>query len=449
MALDLFRVEKGFEITGENESSGLQILKGSSAPGGDAGEQDDAPIGSLYLRSNGQLYTKTADTNAVSDWEEKTSANLSNLSWRSELVRAATNDTLTAGNTDPSTWTDNDSGIDDTDFAVGEYVIGDVDGTPALWEITAISSPNITLAAAGDPLAANDTFVVQKYLPDTPAGQENAAIVTYDGTNAIKIADFDWALATGINLSGGYTPGSGNITSADTVESAIQKLDGNNDAQDSVLGTSQGATNLGTFTGTTITDNTSVKGALQELETEVELKADQTVVDEIDQNVDDLITLSGVAENSTDLGSFTGDTIPDNQTIKQALQALETAYENVAPGKEIEATGITTISTVDEIAVDNGDMAEWEVVVIDETTPNKKEFMKVTALHDGTSSADATDVDYSKNTKLKTNGGVSFNLTVDLNGTGASQTMRLRVSAGSAVTVRARMTSVNDTVTPA
>jgi hypothetical protein len=45
------------------------------------------------------------------------------------------------------------------------------------------------------------------------------------------------------------------------------------------------------------------------------------------QDVADLATLSGVAANSTDLGTFTGTTIPDTQTIKQALQALETKAE--------------------------------------------------------------------------------------------------------------------------
>jgi len=44
-------------------------------------------------------------------------------------------------------------------------------------------------------------------------------------------------------------------------------------------------------------------------------------------SVDDLITLSGVAEGSLNLGTFTGTTINDNQTVKQALQALETEVE--------------------------------------------------------------------------------------------------------------------------
>ena len=51
-------------------------------------------------------------------------------------------------------------------------------------------------------------------------------------------------------------------------------------------------------------------------------------------SVDDLITLSGVAEGSQHLGAFTGSTIADNQTIKVALQALETAVEGAAGGHD-------------------------------------------------------------------------------------------------------------------
>jgi len=44
---------------------------------------------------------------------------------------------------------------------------------------------------------------------------------------------------------------------------------------------------------------------------------------------DDLITLSGVLAGSTNNGSFSGSTIPDNSTTKAALQALETALEAI------------------------------------------------------------------------------------------------------------------------
>ena len=44
-------------------------------------------------------------------------------------------------------------------------------------------------------------------------------------------------------------------------------------------------------------------------------------------SVDDLVTLSGVADGAANLGEFTGSTITDNQTLKAALQLVETALE--------------------------------------------------------------------------------------------------------------------------
>ena len=53
--------------------------------------------------------------------------------------------------------------------------------------------------------------------------------------------------------------------------------------------------------------------------------------------VDDLITLSGVAEGAANLGAFTGSTIADNQTVKAALQALETFVETLGGGVDFTA----------------------------------------------------------------------------------------------------------------
>jgi hypothetical protein len=57
-------------------------------------------------------------------------------------------------------------------------------------------------------------------------------------------------------------------------------------------------------------------------------------------SVDDLITLSGVAEGSANLGTFTGSTVSDNQTVKQAIQALETAVE----GKQASITTVLALT---------------------------------------------------------------------------------------------------------
>ena len=103
----------------------------------------------------------------------------------------------------------------------------------------------------------------------------------------------------------------------------------------SLTGVSKDAANLGTFTGSTIADSSTVKAAIQALETAVETKATSAVVTEVDANVDDLITLTGVAENTTGLGTFTGSTISDGSNIKDALQDLETAAEAAASGSAV------------------------------------------------------------------------------------------------------------------
>lgn len=51
---------------------------------------------------------------------------------------------------------------------------------------------------------------------------------------------------------------------------------------------------------------------------------------DVQADVDDLIVLSGVAAGANDLGTFTGTTIPDNSDNKEAFQALETAGETNA-----------------------------------------------------------------------------------------------------------------------
>jgi len=102
-----------------------------------------------------------------------------------------------------------------------------------------------------------------------------------------------------------------------------------------LTGVAKDSAHLGTFTGSTIADSATLKAAIQALETAVETKATSAVVTEVDGNVDDLISLSGVAENQTGLGTFTGSTISDGANIKDALQDLETAAEAAASGSAV------------------------------------------------------------------------------------------------------------------
>mgnify|MGYP001207206559 CR=1 FL=1 len=60
--------------------------------------------------------------------------------------------------------------------------------------------------------------------------------------------------------------------------------------------------------------------------------------------IDNLATLTGVAKNSTNLGTFTGSTISDSRTVKAALQDLETSLEQVSGGGS-GATSVAVAST--------------------------------------------------------------------------------------------------------
>lgn len=488
MARELFWIEKGLRIGDENSDTAfIELLQGTSAPGGDAGEQDAAPIGSLFVQRNGAssaLYQKVANAGSTSDWVENGSSNAQVGNWRGEFVRAVTNDTVTAGvgrDLTASPFADDEgTQLTAADFTVGEFLIADADGTPVLLEVTNVSAPSVTFSTPGSApaLSSGDTFISPNYLPDSPGGQEGQAIVNYNGSIIVKVGDIDWNFADGINLAAGYAAGSGDVSNSDTVQSAIEKLDGNNDAQDQVLGTAQGDTDLGTFSGSTIADNESVKGALQDLETAYEetdanvddlitlsgvpenstdlgtftgstigdnlnnkqaLQALETFAeseaadqDEIEQNVDDLITLSGVAENSTDLGTFTGDLLADGLTTKAALQRLEDLLEEL---KMVEVTGVTAITTIDEVPVSTYSAVKWFVEAFEEATPANKKALEVYALNNGTA------IDENVVSRLRV--GSNFNLVVSGDISGGN--MRLRVSSSTAgVTVRARRIGVVD-----
>lgn len=151
-------------------------------------------------------------------------------------------------------------------------------------------------------------------------------------------------------------------------------------------------------------------------------------------NVDNLVGLSGVAVNSTNLGTFTGTTIPDSSTVKSALQSLETAVESISAGGTVSA--ITTITTVDSILVDNYGSVEWYLQITLDSDPTRKLVEKIHAAHNGTVSADATTSDYTIFGKLQIGNNFNYTLTVDLSGTTTTQVMRLRLSASAAVTAK-------------
>ena len=127
-----------------------------------------------------------------------------------------------------------------------------------------------------------------------------------------------------------------------------------------------------TSDGTTISANRNIKQALQELETSVESKGSGASLTSLTTAVGDLNTLTGVAQNEEDLGEFTGSTIADNRTIKEALQDLETELEDGAgsltadSGSADFAGGTVTVSG--GVGLSTSASGETLVVNLDNTT---------------------------------------------------------------------------------
>lgn len=400
----IHEIEKGLRISKENsDTEFFDVIFGSGAPGGDAGEQDAAPIGSLYVRQNGtgsKIYQKIANAAATSDWKEQ-APNVQLGTFRPEKVRAVTSENVGNGVRDltASPFTDDEgTTLDASDFAVGEFIIDNSLAAPVLREVTAVSSPNVTFSTP-DPnlnpvLAENDTFITPNYLPDTPDDQEGQAIVQFNGTIMAKVGDVNWAFADGINLLASITDRNGPVAASDTVQVAIEKLEG--DAKDShtAIGIARGDVNMGTF---------SSPASL-------------------------LLAAS--------------------QTIKQLFQRVG---DLLAQLRGVNVTGVTGgaggRATIDEIVVDDVKSCVWLVHAFEEANPARVKSWYVSALHDGTASADATQTDDTVTDKLKIGTNFDANLTVDLNGAGAAQRLRLRGDSTTAgVTFTARRIEVLKTV---
>ena len=341
----------------------VEILGGTAAPGGDAGVQDAAPEGSIYLRkagANSGVYVKRASTNAASDWEALGDVQFADLVWRNEKYAFATGDTVADGAaTDLTALSDNEGGYSPVAGDVGKYFISDVDGTPVIKEITAfVSATSVTVAtvAAPNDLKDNNTMVVQAYLPDSPSAQEGQAIIHFPSATGagVKIGDVDWNFADGINMASAYSSSgvNGSISSADTVNSAIQKLEGNQDDIQTSLGTAQGDTSFGTFaTGAALL----------------------------------------LAASSTAKALF--------QRIGDLLAQL----------RGVEATGITAEADVDSVPVATVKACKWFIEAFEEATPANREGVEIYAINDGTL------VVHNEISKLKLGSGniVDFNVDID------------------------------------
>ena len=120
---------------------------------------------------------------------------------------------------------------------------------------------------------------------------------------------------------------------SDIVGNLVSMIDANETHMDNMAtltGVAKDSTDLGSFTGSTIGSGLSVKSALQAVETALEAAGVSAAGDTaaVGSRLANLISLSGQIADTDDFGTvFTGSTIADDATITTALQDLETAHE--------------------------------------------------------------------------------------------------------------------------
>lgn len=173
-------------------------------------------------------------------------------------------------------------------------------------------------------------------------------------------------------------------------------------------GTAGSVPYLNTTSGLAVEVEETLAGTANKIASSAAVK---TYVDEIDANANALIALSGVAENAENLGTFSGSTIADNSTVKAALQALENEAEanNLTvhsgsssllsiSGNEISVSNLLVSSvTVDDtqtslanyITNESSDfaaMGEGDILILSNTALNE------VYIHNGGSAGNANDM---------------------------------------------------------
>lgn len=384
MSLQLFRVDGGIS------DGKVHYLSGDSEPGA-AGYTAEAPVGSYYSHTTtGDSYKKITAGTGTDKWKNISVA-IANVSWR-EPVEV----------------------LDDSSTALPT-------GTPG--NAITVDGESITDG--------------QRVLFSALTADKNVYI--YDQATATFSEDPDNAETSGDTLyvirgtQGGHTYTFNGTAWVRTNSSTLDEL--------GYIRTFIGKGSLGSITPTYTEENYITTGDSLAVAIDLLDQALKVTEDKVDAAIGAVGlqadgTLAGTAFDGTNY--LTGET-----TILAALLALDTAIAD-SEGDVVQASadGVTTATDVDSVLVDDVTSIEWIVYVEEAGTPANRRKVQVSAMHNGTASADATAVDYNIASILSAGSAIA-GLVIEptLSGTGATQEMSLTVTSTPAVNVRvARLT---------
>jgi len=354
--MDLLRAGLGIELQSADFLTIADILHGSGTPGGDAAEQDAAPIGSIYMdvvadAVNLQLWWKYRTTqNDATDWRQATSKDyvdslVNGLSWREPAVVL---DPTTYANITAAETAANVGNLVDgitiqpgdrilfTDLTTGNDNIYIVSGSAGAWTFT---EDLTNLATDGDALLVEQgTFAEEQW--------------TFDGTTWVKMASVagnlelgyirDFIGKTGPGIESPTYTSTDIITPSSSLESAVGQLD-------AIIGTM-------TFTEQNVVVNgVDVTGNLDALDIQL------GTGDHTGANI--VLTANDVTENLTALDTAIGDRLyvnntylTDGESITASLDALATELGNEVTSLNWLATANTVNANLDALDTEIGTM---------------------------------------------------------------------------------------------
>ena len=254
-------------------------------------------------------------------------------------------------------------------------------------------------------LGANDAVAVQYDFLDDPGSQEDGAAYMMNSTETevIKIADFDLETAASIALSSAYTASSGTISSTDSVESAIEKLDYNLASAAGDLTTLEGRvttneTNITTNYNATVTNASGIAtnvSDIGDLEAAVGSSTGLAGMDYTSSNyvTIDSTAIAAISALDSNLGILDTATTSGIARIDTNIDNLDTAHDNLAAAVLTEVTTSVNASSTDTVVdtvTQAGNLgAKWFVVVYDGS--GNRYAAEIYAMHDGVNTADLTE----------------------------------------------------------
>jgi hypothetical protein len=332
-------------------------------------------------------------------------------------------------------------------------------------------------------LGANDAVAVRYDFLDSPGSQEDGAayMMLPDESGIVKIADFDLESAATIGISEGYnsTSASGTISTVDSVESAIEKLDyrsqsaggdlssledrvttNEGDIATNVSDISTNAGNIATNTSDISTNATNIAtnasgiavnaadiaenaGDVDDLEAAVGsstgvagMNYTSTVyVSDGTSAVAAVSALDTALETTDATVSGLSDTVSTNYTY---LTNVDTAHDNLASAVLTEAStsvaGSATGTVLDTVTQTGTLAAKWFVVAYDGS--GNRYAAEVYGMHDGSTNTDVTEY-------AILNIGTALDLTFSVVADGTDMTLTVDNGDATGVTIKTQRTTVS------